>query len=117
MSGNQAERFHRLISEGEIVFKAASYTQSEDGEHPECITFELDFSSHNSVAVFGVWRGMSPGESIHNLLLWDFYVTDMKTIKPFAHDGVLTLPMLKESPAQKCSYAELGKVLYMKMAA
>lgn len=117
MSGNQAERFHRLISEGKIVFKAASYTQSEDGEHPERITFKLDFSSHNSVAVFGVWRGMSPGESIHNMLLWDFYVTDMKTIEPFAHDGILTLPMLKESHAQKCSYAELGKILYMKMAA
>lgn len=117
MSDNQTQRFHRLISEGKIVFKAASYTQSEDGEHPEHITFKLDFSSLNSVVVFGVWRGMSPGESIQNMLLWDFYVTDMKTIQPFAHDGILTLPMLKDSPAQKCSYAELGRVLYMKMAA
>lgn len=117
MSDNQAKRFHRLISEGRIVFKAASYTQSEDGEHPEHITFELDFSSSDSVVVFGVWRGMSPGESIHNMLLWDFYVTDMRAVEPYAHNGILTLPMLKDSPAQKCSYAELGKVLYIKMAA
>lgn len=75
------------------------------------------FSSSDSVAVFGVWRGMSPGDSIENMLLWDFYVADMKAVEPFAHDGILTLPMLKESPAQKCSYAELGKVLYTKMAA
>ena len=94
MSDNQTKRFHRLISEGRIVFKAAAYTQSEDGEHPEHITFKLDFSSSDSVAVF-----------------------DMKAVEPFAHDGLLTLPMLKESPAQKCSYAELGKVLYTKMAA
>lgn len=117
MSDNQAKRFHRLISEGRIVFKAAAYTQSEDGEHPEHITFKLDFSSSDSVAVFGVWRGMSPGDSIENMLLWDFYVADMKAVEPFAHDDLLTLPMLKESPAQKCSYTELGKVLYTKMAA
>ena len=72
MSDNQTKRFHRLISEGRIVFKAAAYTQSEDGEHPEHITFKLDFSSSDSVAVFGVWRGMSPGDSIENMLLWDF---------------------------------------------
>lgn len=54
MSDNQTKRFHRLISEGRIVFKAAAYTQSEDGEHPEHITFKLDFSSSDSVAVFGV---------------------------------------------------------------
>lgn len=117
MSDNQTKRFHRLISEGRIIFKAAAYTQSEDGEHPEHIAFKLDFSSSDSVAVFGVWRGMSPGDSIENMLLWDFYVAAAKSVEPFAHDGILTLPMLKESPAQKCSYAELGKVLYTKMAA
>ena len=53
MSDNQTKRFHQLISEGRIVFKAAAYTQSEDGEHPEHITFKLDFSSSDSVAVFG----------------------------------------------------------------
>jgi hypothetical protein len=51
------------------------------------------------------------------MLLWDFYVADAKSVDPFAHDGILTLPMLKKSPAKKCSYAELGKVLYTKMAA
>ena len=51
MSDNQTKRFHRLISEGRIVFKAAAYTQSEDGEHPEHITFKLDFSSSDGVAV------------------------------------------------------------------
>lgn len=117
MSDNQTERFYRLISEGKLIFKAASYTESEDGENPEHITFKLDFSSPDTVVVFGVWRGISPGDSIHNMLLWDFYVTDMKTIWPFAHNDTLTLPMLMDSPAQKCSYAELGKVLYMKMAA
>lgn len=116
MSDNQVQRLHRLISEGKLIFKAASYTQSEDGEHPEHIAFKLDFSSDDAVVVFGVWRGMSPVESIHNMTLWDFYVTDMRTVRPFAHDDTLTLPMLKDSPAQKCSYAELGKVLYMKMA-
>ena len=108
MSDNQTKRFHRLISEGRIIFKAAAYTQSEDGEHPEHIAFKLDFSSSDSVAVFGVWRGMSPGDSIENMLLWDFYVADAKSVEPKSDGhfcmGNLNFPAGQSYPRERATW-------------
>ncbi|MCD8379097.1 MAG: hypothetical protein LUC95_01960, partial [Lachnospiraceae bacterium] len=93
-----------------IDVRAAAYTQSEDGEQPDRISFRISAPIGNDkrqsdVYVFCVYKGLIAVDSPLNTDLWDFYVLPTSLLNeklPFRK--TITFPSLLKLGPLWCDY-------------
>lgn len=108
-----------------ITVKSAAYIQSQDAEHPDCVSFSISASMtgepdrHGSdIYIFCLYKGMKETESPLSLDLWEFYVLRSSVLdKKKPTQKTITLPSLMRLEPLWCDYHGIGEAIQTVMSA
>lgn len=124
-SGFSGNPYDLLTKDGfRIAVKSAAYMQSQEPEHPDCISFSI--SSMNDVQgkrgsdiyIFCLYKGMKETDSPLNLDLWEFYILLSSVLdKKKPTQKTITLPSLMRLEPLWCDYHGIGEAIQTAMSA
>jgi len=100
------------------IIKSAAYTDSEYGDRPDCISFQI-LPSENmkmGVYVFCLYKGMTENDTPLNLDLWEFYIVPSQVIsQKISNRKSITLPALMDLDPILSDFYGIGEAINTSM--